>query len=120
MIEGILEKYQAIIISQRILLNRKDNQISEFKARLTFKDDSILEFSEVVIFGIAKRKYLFQWMNHNFKLFLRWDNAFHHRHITTFPHHKHIGDENLVEASEEMTLEKVLSSIEKHLSESPQ
>lgn len=110
--EDILEKHQSIIASQRDLLNRKDNQISEFKARLTFKDDSILEFSEVIIFGIAKRKYSFQWMNSNFELIIRWDNAFHYRHIPTFPHHKHIGEENSVESSEEMTLEKVLSFIE--------
>jgi hypothetical protein len=118
--EEILGKYQSIITVQRILLNRKDNQISEFKASLTFKDDLILEFSEVIIFGISKRKYSYQWMDSAFALKIRWNNAFHHRHITTFPNHKHIGDENLVEASEEMSLEKVLSFIEKCQSENPQ
>ncbi|WP_156511022.1 MULTISPECIES: hypothetical protein [Emticicia] len=44
MMEEILEKYQSIIQSQRVLLNRKDNQISEFKARVILKDGSILEF----------------------------------------------------------------------------
>lgn len=112
MMEEILGKYQSIITAQRILLNRKDNQISEFKARLTFKDDSILEFSEVIIFGISKRKYSYQWMDSAFGLKIRWDNAFHHRHIATFPHHKHVEDENKIEESEEMTLEVVLSFIE--------
>ncbi len=113
MMEEILEKYQSIIITQRILLDRKDSQISEFKARLTFKDSSILEFSEVIIFSIAKRKYSYQWMNSDFELRFRWDNAFHHRHISTFPHHKHTGNEDKIEESEEMTLEAVLSFIEK-------
>lgn len=111
MMEEILEKYQSIIQSQRILLNRKDNQISEFKARFILKDDSILEFSEVIIFGIGKRKYSYQWMNSDFKLKIRWDNALHHRHISTFPHHKHAGNEDKIEESEEMTLEKVLNFI---------
>jgi hypothetical protein len=113
MMEEILEKYQSIIQLQRFLLNRKDNQISEFKVRLTFKDASILAFSEIIIFGIAKRKYSYQWMDSNFELKIRWDNAFHHRHIATFPHHKHIEDENRIVESEELNLDKILNFIEK-------
>ncbi len=52
-------------------------------------------------------------MDSNFELKIRWDNALHHRHIATFPHHKHVEDENKIEESEEMTLEVVLSFIEK-------
>ncbi len=37
----------------------------------------------------------------------RWDNAAHHPHLPTFPHHKH-DEHNVVEASEPMDLEKVL------------
>ena len=108
MIDETLEKYKTIISEERILLNRKDNQIAELKARLILKDSSILEFSEVVIFGIAKRKYSYQWMSKDFELRIRWDNAFHHHHIATFPHHKHVGSEDKIEESENMTLEMVL------------
>ena len=108
MIDETVKKYKSIISEERILLNRKDNQISEFKARLIFKDSSILEFSEVIIFGIAKRKHSYQWMSKDFELKIRWDNALHHRHIATFPHHKHVGSEDKIEESENMTLEIVL------------
>ena len=108
MIDETIEKYKSIIIEERILLNREDNQIAEFKARLMLKDGSILEFSEVIIFGVAKHKYSYQWMSKDFELKIRWDNAFHHRHISTFPYHKHVESEDKIEESENMTLEKVL------------
>ena len=111
MIDETVKKYKSIISEERILLNRKDNQISEFKARLILNDSSILEFSEVIIFSIAKHKYSYQWMSKDFELKIRWDNALHHRHITTFPHHKHVGSEDKIEESENMTLEMVLNFI---------
>lgn len=42
---------------------------------------------------------------------VRWDNAPHHRGISTFPHHKHAGGE-IVE-SEEMQIGSALAEIEK-------
>lgn len=40
----------------------------------------------------------------------RYDNATHHKEISTFPHHKHVGIE--VKPSREMGLAEVVSEIE--------
>ena len=111
MIKEVLAAFPHLIQEHRTLTNRHDRQLSDYKARLTLVDASILEFSEIIVFGIQKRKYSFQWMDANFDLIMRWDNALHHPQIATFPHHKHVGDEYVVEASEEMFLTDVLSFI---------
>ena len=50
-------------------------------------------------------------MTAKFDLIMRWDNALHHRHIPTFPYHKHVGNEEQIEASGEMFLTNVLQII---------
>ncbi|ADB42221.1 toxin-antitoxin system TumE family protein [Spirosoma linguale] len=114
-IDVVLDLFNHLIQDRRVLTNRHDNQISEYKARLTLTDGSLLEFSEINVLGIQKRKYAFQWMTASFDLLMRWDNALHHRHISTFPHHKHVGDELTIEPSEEMFLEDVLALIDNQL-----
>ncbi len=42
---------------------------------------------------------------------MRWDNAPHHRDISTFPYHKHMGEE--IAESEEMQISDVLAELEK-------
>lgn len=115
MMEIVLTAFAHIIRERRTLTDRHDNQLSEYKARLLLADGSILEFSEILVFGIQKRKYAFQWMTSGFDLIMRWDNALHHPKISTFPHHKHVGDEQIVEPSGEMFLADVLQLIENQL-----
>ncbi len=50
-------------------------------------------------------------MDNNNTLLIRWDSAPHHRELKTFPYHVHIGSEENVEESIEMTLYDVLSYI---------
>lgn len=63
--------------------------------KLTFVDLSTLEFS---IFVIAEKrklrldKYRFHYMDSANKLIFRYDNAPHHREVSTFPVHKHLPD----------------------------
>ncbi len=55
--------------------------------------------------------YSFHWQDKNNNLIIRWDNAPHHNNVSTFPHHKHIGEQ--VTESYEVTVEEVLSYIGK-------
>ena len=56
-----------------------------------------------------RRRYSFQVLQGN-QAIVRWDNAPHYRHLSTFPHHKHVGEG--VEDSEEMDVSKVLIELE--------
>ena len=78
---------------------------------LYFADNSRLEFTErVVIRGYHpfKERYRYQYLRDDETVF-RYDNAPHHLHLPTFPHHKHGRD--TVVASSEPTLQQVLAEI---------
>ncbi len=83
-----------------------------------FENDSRLEFAEVK--DVTKRgkvKYRYQYMDRQNLLIFRYDNAPHHPYISSFPHHKHIGDTE-VDETHEPTLDEVLLEIAQILAES--
>ncbi|MFH1774033.1 MAG: DUF6516 family protein [Methanobacteriota archaeon] len=61
---------------------------------------------------IFRDKYSFHWQKWD-KMIIRWDNAPHHKEVSTFPYHMHKGEK--VFKSDEMTLEKVLKILEKKI-----
>ncbi|MEO6284185.1 MAG: DUF6516 family protein [Dyadobacter sp.] len=73
-----------------------------------FIDHSILYVREFV--EPERRKYSFHWQKNSGEVITRWDNAPHFPKISTFPHHKHLGDES-VEQSFDISLEAVLAHI---------
>ncbi len=82
------------------------------EGRITFIDDSILEFSEVKdTDSKSKIKYRYHYMNLDNGLLFRYDNAKHFPELTTFPHHKHLL-QNTIE-SEEPEIEGILMEIER-------
>jgi hypothetical protein len=58
---------------------------------------------------IRRPKYRFHLQTAAGKLVRRWDNAPHHRHIATFPHHCHLADGRVV-PSPPMDLQAVLDA----------
>lgn len=69
-----------------------------------------MDFVEVKDIDIkSKVKYRYHYMDDHDTLIFRYDNAPHHRNITTFPYHKH--DRNEIKASSEPTLFDVLLEI---------
>jgi hypothetical protein len=82
-----------------------------YRLKINFKDHSILFVREYV--DESERSYSFHWQDQNSDMIARWDNAPHHHHILTFPHHKHI-PAGIVENSE-ITLADVLEEISKHI-----
>lgn len=80
---------------------------------IKFKNGSRLEFVEVKDMDrSAKVKYRYQYMTPNDVRIFRYDNAPHHRYISTFPHHKHLGEESdLIIESIEPALYDILLEI---------
>ena len=56
--------------------------------------------------------YVFQYMQPNGTTIFRYDDSDHFPHLPTTPHHKHVGDNEVV-ASDELDLQSVLKEIEK-------
>ncbi|MEK7541446.1 MAG: DUF6516 family protein [Patescibacteria group bacterium] len=93
-------------------VDEEDVQLLHARAELT--DDSVLFVRELATADDSK--YAYHWQDARGALICRWDNAPHHRRMTTFPHHKHIGSKNRIEPSVGILLERVLAEIEKRIS----
>lgn len=76
------------------------------KIRATLIDGSELHIRE--FFSSDSLLYSYHWQDGNGSLITRWDNAPHHSHLSTYPHHKHAPE---LEESEEMCLGEVLKEI---------
>ena len=72
---------------------RLDAKSGLIEGVLYFADGSRLEFTERVVIEqrrLVKQEYRYQFVRNEEAVF-RYDNAPHHKHISTHPHHKHVG-----------------------------
>lgn len=82
--------------------------VKYLKCRAELLDGSSLHVIESSLLG--KNKYSYHWQDAGNLLVIRWDNAPHHPHLETFPHHRHEGG-SLLE-SPRVVIEDVLAEIE--------
>ncbi|MHA1381366.1 MAG: toxin-antitoxin system TumE family protein [Candidatus Helarchaeota archaeon] len=83
---------------------------SYFKINVELIDNSLLFIKTY----ISKIDYLYSyhWQDQQNNLIIRWDNAPHHKKLSTFPHHKHTPD---LKESMEIELEDILKVIENEI-----
>lgn len=107
---NILRKFQNIISSIEVIKHEiEENQIRTYlKLELTDRSQLIIKDYK---FSNNKRKYAYHWMDEDRNLRIRWDNTEHWKTISTFPHHKHVGNDENVTASIETDIESVLTCI---------
>ncbi|GAX62960.1 hypothetical protein SCALIN_C45_0118 [Candidatus Scalindua japonica] len=86
----------------------EDADISKIGGNIVFMDGSVLHFKEIFI-G-QKMHYRFHYMDEKNNLITRWDNAPHHKELSTFPHHVHLPDG--VKENKSVKLIDVLDKIE--------
>ena len=81
------------------------------KIKVTLNNNTELyrrEYSDVNV-----RNYSYHWQESSKKLLIRWDNSAHHKHIETYPHHLHQG--NNVSPSYQISCEEILKVIEEKI-----
>lgn len=89
------------ILETRVLKDKRSLHIGIIEGELIFTDESALHFIEFVNVKetVEVYKYSYHYQDRNGDLIFRYDTAPHHREIETFPHHKHIHSNKVVEAS---------------------
>jgi len=95
LIEKAIEYSPATEVEFEIL--RFDARSGLIEGVVYFADGSRLEFAERVVIEQrrpVKQEYRYQFVQREAAVF-RYDNAPHHKHITTHPDHKHVGAEIL-------------------------
>lgn len=61
--------------------------------------------------GTVLERYSYYWLTSANALNIGWDNAPHHTHLESFPHHKHVGRKENLQSSSETCLEEVMAVI---------
>lgn len=77
---------------------------------LYFADGSNLRVTEQWRDDVLVR-YSYDWLSSTNELNVGWDNAPHHTHLETFPHHKHVGVQAQLTSSHETCLADVMDVI---------
>lgn len=109
-----LSLFAEYIISFEVLLQETRSDLSKTKIRVVLKDHSVLFLREIIITDLLF-DYSYHWQTEQGVLIIRWDNAAHYPFISTYPHHKHIAEENNVEPSFEQNLQQVLDYIKRRV-----
>ncbi|MBW2011697.1 MAG: hypothetical protein JRG68_06410 [Deltaproteobacteria bacterium] len=93
---------------QRIELLELDGEL--IKVILYFKDGTNLRVTELWNDNLLV-KYSYYWLTPKNEIKAGWDNAPHHQHVKTFPHHKHIQYQKDIKPSKQHSLEDVIAFI---------
>ena len=115
MISGYFREVELRLKNAEIIAD-KSVDLREFSAtegmlrgRLLFVDGSMLEFMEYLK-EENRLKYRFHLMDKKGNIVFRYDNAPHHKDVSSFPHHKHLPI-NVVESDEKGIMD-ILDEIE--------
>jgi len=88
---------------------------NSFKLKITLADGSSLRLNEQYRRDNLE-KYAYYWLDAQNNLIIGWDNAPHHPHLSTHPHHKYVASQTDIQPSTETELEAVLNIIWEELS----
>ena len=100
------------VLSFDVLDYKKWKNGRYYKLKIGFSDQTFLSVREYV--DEKERNYSFHWQTADNELIVRWDNAPHHKHLRTYPNHKHQCGK--VFESAQTSLKDVLGFIENKLS----
>ncbi|MBM3128692.1 MAG: hypothetical protein FJ009_08730 [Chloroflexi bacterium] len=85
-------------------------EFNSFRIQVILVDHSALHVREQYKRGVLNG-YSYYWLDADDHLIVGWDNAPHHPRLPNFPHHKHLGQQDQREPSDETSLEQVLNVI---------
>lgn len=102
-----------LIKSQDVHTEKRTRTEGFLRGDVIFKDDSRLHFRELVTTepSVQLISYTYHYMRTDGTMIFRYDDADHFPKLPTAPHHKHVGETEVV-ATDEPDLESVLREIE--------
>lgn len=111
-IEKVIDAHPSVLSSTLQKQIGPDSRSVYLKGSIIFTDRSVLDIS---IFAVESRntiiidKHRYHYMDKRGHLVFRYDNAPHHRELSTFPHHKHLPDR--VVSAPAPSLQEILNEI---------
>lgn len=114
-VSGLLATISAMPLARQPKIEFDDREEIWFiRAEIRFMDNSLLHFRELWIWQNDqpfKKAYTYHYQREDEVMVFRYDNAPHFPHLNTAPHHKHIGETDVV-AADAPNLQSVLKDIE--------
>jgi len=109
------------VIDFKVLKLVDRSNTGHLRARVSFSNNSVLEFSEFIEQSanneIRLVTYSYHWSHENGHLIRRWDNAPHFPNLDNFPHHIHNGRTDEVTPGKPINIFEVLDEIVSSLNE---
>ena len=115
--EAVKALLQSLPLSQspEVDYDYRDRETGFLKGDLVFKDGSRLDFREFVQVKLGhpihRYMYAFQYMDAGGALIFRYDDTKHFPNLPAAPHHKHVGENDVI-AADSPDLQSVLKEIE--------
>lgn len=110
-----IQQNRAIVFTEEpVIAQAFDRKRGLFRARVSFWDSSFLTIDEVIDTKLGYPeilRYSYTYLKGSEHIF-RYDNAPHYPELPNFPHHKHVGPNEIPQASEKPTLNQVFKEIE--------
>lgn len=108
-----------VAISFTVSFDKRGAYEGFIRGRILFIDGTLLEFREFVDVedAIDRMMYVYQYMDSSNKLVFRYDNTGRHKklNLPTYPHHKHVGSDKNIIATDAPDLNSVLEEIQNTL-----
>lgn len=107
----LLDMHAVLFLAWRVISYEQEGDTYALQLAAILHDGSRLEIRDYV-FADGSRKYAYQWMTADGFLRQRWDNAPHWPEVATTPHHTHLPDQSIPQASNITNFEDLLEFLE--------
>ena len=105
----------SVVLSFQVREREERQQEGFIRLRAVLATGDVFEAFEFVVVAssmVQTLTYRIHWQDGAGRLKRRWDNAPHHRDVSTFPHHVHAGPGDQIEPSEPITILQALVHVE--------
>ena len=106
----------SVVRTSSLYKDEREDEILFLRGDIRFTDGSYLHFREFVQIKVDlppnPYTYAYHYQDVEEKLIFRYDNAPHYPELPSAPHHKHIGEKDVISASPP-NLEEVIHEIER-------
>jgi len=111
---GTLAKFRNLVTAVEFLRHEFSKGLELYKCKVILRDGTNLRILEKYRNDFLIY-YSYYWLVAAGDLIIGWDNAPHHPHLKTFPHHKHLAGRKRPVDSDERNLSSVMEFIAKRL-----
>ncbi|RLT36490.1 MAG: hypothetical protein DWI58_18630 [Chloroflexi bacterium] len=100
-----------------VTYDKRSAYVGFLRGTLFFLDGSRLHIREFVNVehAVVRYMYVYHYQTADSTLVFRYDNTPHHPNIASFPHHKHIGADDQIQATPAPDLPRALNDVHKYL-----